>query len=214
MSTRHPRDPLAELSTRERQVLELVGAGHSNQEIGLKLGLAEKTIKHYMTNILTKLQVRSRVEAALLAARAPSVLPVPKLAESPRMGLVFGPRSHAPEAKVPIGRPNETRAWIVMQYVRPAAVPSRRNQQRCSAKGGSFEEANCFSFALVTSAAALSLAVGAPAAFADGGHGGHGGGSGRGSDDSGQNGACARDGNHGARSSEPAPPRRQRQRRQ
>jgi DNA-binding NarL/FixJ family response regulator len=41
----------------------------SNQEIGSKLGLAEKTIKHYMTNILTKLQVRSRVEAALLAAR-------------------------------------------------------------------------------------------------------------------------------------------------
>jgi DNA-binding NarL/FixJ family response regulator len=70
MSAPAPADPLAELSTRERQVLELVAAGHSNQEIGLKLGLAEKTIKHYMTNILTKLQVRSRVEAALLAARA------------------------------------------------------------------------------------------------------------------------------------------------
>src|SRR5438270_5446222 len=62
-------DPLAELSTRERQVLELVAGGLSNQEIGMKLGLAEKTIKHYMTNILTKLQVRSRVEAALLAAK-------------------------------------------------------------------------------------------------------------------------------------------------
>ena len=67
---REKSDPLQELSSRERQVLELVGAGMSNQEIGLKLGLAEKTIKHYMTNILTKLQVRSRVEAALLAARA------------------------------------------------------------------------------------------------------------------------------------------------
>ena len=63
-------DPLAELSNRERQVLELVAGGLSNQEIGLKLGLAEKTIKHYMSNILTKLQVRSRVEAALVAARA------------------------------------------------------------------------------------------------------------------------------------------------
>jgi DNA-binding NarL/FixJ family response regulator len=41
----------------------------SNQEIGYRLGLAEKTIKHYMTNILGKLQVRSRVEAALLVAR-------------------------------------------------------------------------------------------------------------------------------------------------
>ena len=69
MSKPRPSDPLAELSGRERQVLELVAKGMSNQEIGLQLGLAEKTIKHYMTNILTKLQVRSRVEAALLAAR-------------------------------------------------------------------------------------------------------------------------------------------------
>jgi DNA-binding NarL/FixJ family response regulator len=69
MSKARPSDPLAELTTRERQVLELVASGLSNQEIGVKLGLAEKTIKHYMTNILTKLQVRSRVEAALLAAR-------------------------------------------------------------------------------------------------------------------------------------------------
>jgi two-component system nitrate/nitrite response regulator NarL len=70
MSKPRPADPLAELSTRERQVLELVAGGLSNQEIGLRLGLAEKTVKHYMTNILTKLQVRSRVEAALLAARS------------------------------------------------------------------------------------------------------------------------------------------------
>jgi two-component system, NarL family, nitrate/nitrite response regulator NarL len=70
MSRPRESDPLSELSSRERQVLELVGSGLSNQEIGLRLGLAEKTIKHYMTNILTKLQVRSRVEAALLAARS------------------------------------------------------------------------------------------------------------------------------------------------
>jgi DNA-binding NarL/FixJ family response regulator len=70
MSKPRPADPLAELSGRERQVLELVATGLSNQEIGLKLGLAEKTVKHYMTNVLTKLHVRSRVEAALLAARA------------------------------------------------------------------------------------------------------------------------------------------------
>jgi two-component system, NarL family, nitrate/nitrite response regulator NarL len=61
--------PIADLSTREHQVLELVAAGLSNQEIGNRLGLSEKTIKHYMTNVLTKLQVRSRVEAALLASR-------------------------------------------------------------------------------------------------------------------------------------------------
>jgi DNA-binding NarL/FixJ family response regulator/anti-sigma regulatory factor (Ser/Thr protein kinase) len=61
--------PLDELTTREREVLELVAQGLSNQEIGDRLSLAEKTIKHYMTNILGKLQVRSRVEAALLAYR-------------------------------------------------------------------------------------------------------------------------------------------------
>jgi two-component system nitrate/nitrite response regulator NarL len=67
---RSPRtSPYDELTEREREVLELVAEGLSNQEVGERLGLAEKTIKHYMTNILGKLQVRSRVEAALLVAR-------------------------------------------------------------------------------------------------------------------------------------------------
>lgn len=70
MSQPREVDTLADLSAREREVLERVGEGLSNQEIGLRLGLAEKTVKHYMTNILSKLQVRSRVEAALLAHRA------------------------------------------------------------------------------------------------------------------------------------------------
>jgi two-component system nitrate/nitrite response regulator NarL len=64
------RDPLRALSEREREVLDLVAAGLSNAEIGGRLGLAEKTIKHYMTAILGKLQVGSRVEAALLAYKA------------------------------------------------------------------------------------------------------------------------------------------------
>jgi DNA-binding NarL/FixJ family response regulator len=67
---RTPRtSPYDELTEREREVLELVAEGLSNHEVGERLGLAEKTIKHYMTNILGKLQVRSRVEAALLVAR-------------------------------------------------------------------------------------------------------------------------------------------------
>lgn len=69
-----PLDPFDELTAREREVLELVGAGLSNAEIGGRLGLAEKTVKHYMTAILGKLQVGSRVEAALLAYKA-GVLP-------------------------------------------------------------------------------------------------------------------------------------------
>ncbi len=62
-------DPLQELTERERQILELIGNGLTNREIGDEIFLSEKTIKHYVTNILQKLQVRSRVEAALLAAR-------------------------------------------------------------------------------------------------------------------------------------------------
>lgn len=63
-------DPFKELTTREREVLELVSVGLSNAEIGGRLGLAEKTVKHYMTAILGKLEVGSRVEAALLAYKA------------------------------------------------------------------------------------------------------------------------------------------------
>lgn len=59
--------PLDELTDREHQILEQVAAGLSNREIAQQLFLSEKTVKHYMTNILQKLQVRNRVEAALLA---------------------------------------------------------------------------------------------------------------------------------------------------
>ena len=62
--------PFNELTLRERQILELLATGLSNKEIAGRLELAEKTIKHYVTNILEKLQVRNRVEAALLAQRA------------------------------------------------------------------------------------------------------------------------------------------------
>jgi DNA-binding NarL/FixJ family response regulator len=61
--------PLDELTAREREILEGLAAGLSNKEIGEKLFLSEKTVKHYMTNILQKLQVRNRVEAALLAQK-------------------------------------------------------------------------------------------------------------------------------------------------
>jgi DNA-binding NarL/FixJ family response regulator len=63
-------NPVDALTGREREVLALVASGLSNAEIGGRLGLAEKTVKHYMTSILGKLQVASRVEAALLAYKA------------------------------------------------------------------------------------------------------------------------------------------------
>jgi two-component system nitrate/nitrite response regulator NarL len=60
-------NPLDGLTERERQILERVAAGDSNKEIGVQLGVSEKTVKHHMTNILQKLQARNRVEAALMA---------------------------------------------------------------------------------------------------------------------------------------------------
>ena len=62
-------DPLTTLNAREESILRLVAKGMSNKEAGLELGLQEKTIKHYMTAILQKLQVRNRTEAAVLARR-------------------------------------------------------------------------------------------------------------------------------------------------
>jgi DNA-binding NarL/FixJ family response regulator len=67
--SRKPENPINELTGREREILEGLAAGLSNKEIGQKLFISEKTVKHYMTNILQKLQVRNRVEAALLAQR-------------------------------------------------------------------------------------------------------------------------------------------------
>ena len=58
-----------ELTPREGEILEGLAAGLSNKEIGETLFLSEKTVKHYMTNILQKLQVHNRVEAALLAQK-------------------------------------------------------------------------------------------------------------------------------------------------
>lgn len=60
-------DNLNELKEREREILELIAEGKSNKEIGQQLFLTEKTVKHYVTNILAKLQVQSRVQAALFA---------------------------------------------------------------------------------------------------------------------------------------------------
>ncbi|HWL69547.1 MAG TPA: response regulator transcription factor [Geminicoccus sp.] len=64
----------ADLSRREEDILRLVGCGMSNKEVARELDLQEKTVKHYMTNILQKLQVRNRVEAAI-AARRRGLLP-------------------------------------------------------------------------------------------------------------------------------------------
>ena len=58
------------LTTRERDVLHLLARGRSNPEIAARLGLTRKTTSNYVSSILGKLQVRTRVEAAERARRA------------------------------------------------------------------------------------------------------------------------------------------------
>ena len=67
---KQPHDLIDDLTEREREILEGLAAGFSNREIAQKMFLSEKTVKYYMTNLLQKLQVRNRVEAALLAQKS------------------------------------------------------------------------------------------------------------------------------------------------
>ena len=62
-----PADRLGDLTDREREILLHVADGMSSKEVARALDLQEKTVKHYMTNILKKPRVRIRVEAAVLA---------------------------------------------------------------------------------------------------------------------------------------------------
>jgi len=61
-----PATILASLSEREAAVLGGIARGETNREIGETLALSEKTVKHYVTNVLLKLNARNRVEAALI----------------------------------------------------------------------------------------------------------------------------------------------------
>ena len=62
--------PLSRLTPRERRILEFVANGLSNKEVAIRLDLQEKTIKHQMTRIMAKLNVRNRIEAAMLLREA------------------------------------------------------------------------------------------------------------------------------------------------
>ena len=62
-----PADPLAQLSPREQQILAGVARGLSNKEIARELGIAETTVKIHVQHVLRKLEVSSRVQAAVLA---------------------------------------------------------------------------------------------------------------------------------------------------
>jgi two-component system response regulator DevR len=60
--------PLDGLTPRETEILSLIAEGLSNREIGARLFLAEKTVKNYVSGILSKLGMQRRTQAAVLAA--------------------------------------------------------------------------------------------------------------------------------------------------
>jgi DNA-binding NarL/FixJ family response regulator len=66
----HARNLIDSLTDREREVLESLGAGRSNQQIARRLHLSEATVKGYVSRLLVKLDCENRTEAALLAHEA------------------------------------------------------------------------------------------------------------------------------------------------
>ena len=68
---RGPEDnrEVAHLTDQERRILDLLAEGLTNRQIGERLYLAEKTVKNYVSNLLTKLGMHRRTEAAVYAAR-------------------------------------------------------------------------------------------------------------------------------------------------
>jgi DNA-binding NarL/FixJ family response regulator len=62
-------DPLTGLTTQERRILELIGEGLTNRQIGERMFLAEKTVKNYVSAVFAKLGMERRTQAAAYAAR-------------------------------------------------------------------------------------------------------------------------------------------------
>jgi len=71
-------DQLEVLTDREREVLELIASGCSNREISGRLGISEMTAKTHVSRVLTKLNLESRVQAAVLAYETGLVRPLPR----------------------------------------------------------------------------------------------------------------------------------------
>jgi DNA-binding NarL/FixJ family response regulator len=67
-SARHPADdPFEQLTPKEGRILELIAEGHTNRQIATQLSLSEKTIKNYVSQIYSKLNIERRFQAATVA---------------------------------------------------------------------------------------------------------------------------------------------------
>jgi DNA-binding NarL/FixJ family response regulator len=67
--TANRKDPLAGLTEQERKILELIGEGLTNRQIGERMYLAEKTVKNYISGLFAKLGMERRTQAAAYATR-------------------------------------------------------------------------------------------------------------------------------------------------
>lgn len=67
---REKADPFAALTDQERRILDLIGEGLTNRQIGERMFLAEKTIKNYVSSLLAKLGLERRTQAAILATES------------------------------------------------------------------------------------------------------------------------------------------------
>ncbi|HVL93026.1 MAG TPA: response regulator transcription factor [Acidimicrobiales bacterium] len=85
-SGREDADPLRRLTVQEERILDLVAVGHTNRQIAQKLFLSEKTVKNYVSNVLRKLGMQRRTEAAVYATRRARL----------REGATRGSVSHVP----------------------------------------------------------------------------------------------------------------------
>jgi DNA-binding NarL/FixJ family response regulator len=80
-------DPVAALSDQEKRVLDLIGEGLTNRQIAERMFLAEKTVKNYVSSLLTKLGMQRRAQAAAFAVRRHA----DDLGGWPRVGSGSGP---------------------------------------------------------------------------------------------------------------------------
>jgi two-component system response regulator DevR len=78
----HADDLMAKLSPQEKTVSHYLARGMTNREIALEMGLAEKTVKNYVSNLLAKMGMRRRSQAAAYVAHVEAMAEEPTRAES------------------------------------------------------------------------------------------------------------------------------------
>ncbi len=79
---------VVKLNVREEQIITLLLLGRTNREIALKLGLSEKTVKHYMTLLMQKLNARNRLEVVMAAQKMGLVRPTPEKAAADSVDFI------------------------------------------------------------------------------------------------------------------------------